>query len=159
MAAAAAAMLIVSGILLVRTMGGGSDAGTASRRRDVIDAETGELFRDFPIAEGARFPWTNPKTGTPTLYPAERCYWTRDGRATLEPTFVFVKEYADIDEDTTCPDCGREVVPHNPLPPEELMIEAARARGARDPGGRDPGGRDRGGRDPGGGDPGSRDPG
>ncbi|GIW73602.1 MAG: hypothetical protein KatS3mg103_0124 [Phycisphaerales bacterium] len=91
-----------------------------SRHRTLIDPQTGQVFVDFPIPDGASYPLENPKTGTRTLVPAEACYWTRDGRAKLEPTWVYVPEGGRV----TCPDCGRPVVGRNPQPPVELMLEA-----------------------------------
>ena len=123
---AAVAAIGSGGLLIARSITGRSEAGEETRLRDVIDAETGAVFRDHPIAHGASFPWKNPQTGKNSLYPAERCFWTRDGTAKLDPTLVFVKSYADPNaEETLCPDCGRKVVPHNPTPPDNLMIEAA----------------------------------
>jgi len=109
-------------------------AGAESRRRTLIDAETGEVFEDFPIRDGDRQPWTNPKTGKPSLFPAERCFWTRDGKAKLTPTWVLLNRYANKPGDTICPDCGRRVVPHNPAPPDELFNELLAPGGQAPPG-------------------------
>lgn len=121
--AVAVGLLLVSAVLLIRTLGG-DDPAAASRRRIAIDSLTNEVL-EITVGEGSRPPWRNPKTGGDTLYPAEACYWNKDGTAKLKPTYVFVKEYAGIDEDTYCPDCGRLVVPHNPMPPDHLLLEAA----------------------------------
>lgn len=120
----AALLLIVSALLLVRTLGG-DDPGDASRRRTLIDANTGEVFRDFSIKDGSRYPYINPRTGEATLYVAEKCYWNRDGTVKIEPTYVFVKRAAGINEDTYCPDCGRLVVTYNPPPPMDMLLRAA----------------------------------
>lgn len=123
--------LLASGVILyVQFFSGPVSAAEASRRRDLIDADSGELFRDFAIPDDGAFPYVNPKTGKPTLFPAEKCFWTKDGRAKLDPTLVFVKAYLGPDdprsrEPSVCPDCGRPVVQHNPLPPIQLMSEAA----------------------------------
>ncbi len=129
----AAIALIAAAAIAYSTLGGGNDPGAASRRRTLIDAQTGEVFKDFPIRDGDAYPRPNPKTGTDTLYPAEACYWNRDGTAKLTPTYVFVRAYLGEPGETRCPDCGREVVQHNPLPPDDLMLQAA-AR-AQDSGG------------------------
>ncbi|MBC7835079.1 MAG: hypothetical protein H7Y88_08250 [Phycisphaerales bacterium] len=121
----AVAALASGGLLIARNIGGESPAGEETRLRDVIDSDTGVILRDYPIKHGSSFPWKNPKTGKNSLYPAERCFWTRDGKAKTEPTLVFVKAYANSDEETLCPDCGRKVVPHNPTPPDSLMLDAA----------------------------------
>lgn len=101
----------------------GPDLAAASRMRTLIDSESGEVFADHRVAEGASYPLVNPKTGRATLFPAERCYWTRAGEAKWRPTFVFVPPG---EASAVCPECGREVVPHNPRPPEDLMLEALR---------------------------------
>lgn len=100
-----------------------------SRSRPVIDAETNELFEDYTMKDGAKVPFTNPKTGRATLYPAETCFWTKDGKAKLEPTYVLLNQRAGKPGPTLCPDCGREVVGHNPMPPVELLAQAAKAAG------------------------------
>lgn len=121
---ASVAMLAVSAVLLGRLLAGPVDPGAASRVRVVIDAETGEIFERFQLPEGGRAPYTHPKTGRATLYPAEQCYWTRDGKAKFTPTYVLLNEYAGRPGGTVCPDCGKEVVSHNPMPPESVLAEA-----------------------------------
>jgi len=120
-------LLVIAGFLIVRSFSG-SNIGEASRKRIAVDSETGEVI-EIKIVDGDRFPWKNPKTGQLTLYPGEPCYWTKDGKAKLIPTYVFVKAYAGIKEKTICPDCGKEVRQHNPLPPDKLMEEAATNKG------------------------------
>lgn len=97
----------------------------AARLRPAVDAETGTAFREFRMPEGDSPPWRNPSTGKETVWPAELCYWTRDGKATMTPTLVILNEYLGKPGPTLCPDCGRPVVRHNPTPPVELMVEAA----------------------------------
>ncbi|MBL8763838.1 MAG: hypothetical protein JNM07_06175 [Phycisphaerae bacterium] len=113
-----------SGFLLARTVWpGAGDPAYDSKRRNLIDSETLQPFRDHPIKEGTIYPWPHPGTGKSTLYPAEACYWTADGRVKLEPTWVLLKTYLGESGDTTCPDCGRKVVRHNPMPPTEMFVE------------------------------------
>lgn len=104
-------------------------AGEASRKRAVIDAETNELFESFAVADGTTIPWKNPKTGKNTLFPAEKCYWTKDGKAKLEPTYVLLRTAKGEKGNTICPDCGKQVVFHNPMPPPTLLQEAAQLAG------------------------------
>ncbi len=97
----------------------------ASRTRPAKDSESGADFRQFRMPSDDAPPWKNPSTGRETLWPAELCYWTRDGKATLTPTLVILGQYLGQTGNTICPDCGREVVRHNPTPPVELMMQAA----------------------------------
>ncbi|MEO1277691.1 MAG: hypothetical protein AAFV77_01900 [Planctomycetota bacterium] len=91
-----------------------------SQEHTLVDMETGEVFIDYRVPDGTAFPVENPNTGTVTLMPGEACYWTRDGRAKMDPTWVYVP----YGERARCPDCGRDVVGRNPRPPIELMLEA-----------------------------------
>ncbi|MFT3685471.1 MAG: hypothetical protein QM783_11170 [Phycisphaerales bacterium] len=104
-----------------------ADAGSVSATRVVIDAETGELFESYKVIQGDAFPYVNTKTGKRSLYPAEPCFWTKDGKAKLEPTYVLLNahKYPEGDkrhnEPTLCPDCGHVVTPHNKMPPSNLF--------------------------------------
>lgn len=108
--------------------GARNDPGSLSRHRDLMDIKTGELFAEFAVADGENYPVENPKTGERTLMPAEKCYWTKDGGAKFEPTFVLLNSVLGKPDPTICPDCGREVVFHNPMPPDHLFVEAAKAQ-------------------------------
>lgn len=103
----------------------GYDAAAASRTRTVIDSETREVFLEFGIPEDGRAPYMHPETGERTLYPAEKCYWAKEGGAKLDPTYVLLNELIGSKEPTKCPDCGRRVVRHNPMPPTELLVAAS----------------------------------
>ncbi|NUQ52131.1 MAG: hypothetical protein HUU19_05470 [Phycisphaerales bacterium] len=124
---ASAALLVLAIVVLRATLLAPPDAGDLSRRRTVIDTKTGEIIRDFVIPEDSTMPWTNPKTGEKTLIQGEACYWTKDGKAKLEPTYVLLNEMTGKPGPTICPDCGRTVVAHNPLPPADLLREAKKA--------------------------------
>ncbi len=115
--------------LIARSAMGGDAMKALTDRRTMIDAETGEVFEDMPLPTGAPIPYEHPRTGASTLYPAEKCFWTADGKATLEPTYVLLNEFRGQSGPTTCPDCGRRVVAHNPMPPDELLVQAAEAEG------------------------------
>lgn len=104
-----------------------TSAGEASRLRVVIDSETGKVYEKFKIKEGLTIPFVNPDTGKNTLFPAESCFWTKDGKAKVEPTYVLLNEVVGKPGPTLCPDCGRKVTFHNPQPPNELMIKAFEA--------------------------------
>ncbi|HVS72878.1 MAG TPA: hypothetical protein VHQ47_16600 [Phycisphaerae bacterium] len=80
-----------------------------------VDAETHKPFRQ-KIAIGMAVPVKSPFTSRATGYPAELCYWTKDGKPKRDPTPVLLNSSIGIDEPTFCPDCGRLVVGHNPSP-------------------------------------------
>lgn len=107
--ALAAAFFAVRGAL------GAGEAADYSRQRVYICSETGKSFR-IELKAGIVEPVKSPHSGKNTGYPAESCYWARDGTIKSEPTYVFVKEYAGIREPSFCPECGRLVVRRNPAP-------------------------------------------
>ena len=88
------------------------------------DSESGEVFEQFTVGRGTNMPYRNPKTGTNTLYPVETCYWTKEGKAKLTPTYVILNSTLGKPGKTTCPDCGRSVTMYNPRPPDALMQQA-----------------------------------
>jgi len=121
--------IVLGAVFAFRAIAGGNSLRDSTNRRTLIDAVTGEVFDEYPLPTGATLPFPNPKTKDRTLYPAEACYWNADGTAKLEPTWVLLNEYAGKEGPTTCPDCGRRVVGHNPTPPDQLMIDAAKRAG------------------------------
>jgi hypothetical protein len=100
-----------------------NDPARAAFTLTLMDIETREVFH-LPIKAEEHLPFTNPKTGHKTLYPVEACYWTKDGKAKLEPTLVVLEETMGKPGPTKCPDCGRIVRHMNPQPPDSLMQEA-----------------------------------
>lgn len=115
--AAAVAVGILGYIVLSSVLGSAGSPANQSRRRTVIDAVSGEVFEDFAVPDNVSFPLKHPKTSSNTLFPAEACYWDKGGKAKLKPTWVLLNTHAGKPEPTLCPDCGRPVVPHNPMPP------------------------------------------
>jgi hypothetical protein len=91
-----------------------SDIATFSRERPFVDAQTGKAFI-YEISPGETYPVPAPSGGK-TGYPAELCFWTKDGKTKTEPTAVLLNQWAKKPGATFCPDCGRLVVPHNPPP-------------------------------------------
>ncbi len=110
---------------------GGNDLARKSHNRDFVCAKTGEAY-DYTIKEGDYEPYYSPLSGANTGYLAEKCYWMKDANgeyvAKSEPTVVLLKSKFEPGATTYCPDCGKEVVGHNPMPKEELM-KAAKAAG------------------------------
>jgi hypothetical protein len=91
-----------------------SEAEELNSQRMFIDASTGKPYK-FELKLGQTFPAKAPSGGN-TGYPAEACYWNKDGSAKKEPTYVLLNLYKGSNEPTFCPDCGRLVVGHNPAP-------------------------------------------
>lgn len=119
------ASLVILGWVLTSSLSGtATDPSAASRSLTLMDSVTGEMFTSIPNEEGAVAPFENPKTGKRTLFPPESCYWTRDGKAKLEPTYVLLNEFVGKTGETVCPDCGRPVYRHNRMPPDDLMLKA-----------------------------------
>jgi len=114
------AALLLLGLVIVRSFGSG-EAAAVSSRRTLIDSQTLEVFKDYAVPDGTTFPYENKKTGQKTLYPAEPCFWTKEGKAKFEPTWVLLNQYAGKPEPTICPDCGHKVTSHNKAPPGELF--------------------------------------
>lgn len=97
---------------------GPSDAARLSRERVFIDSENNKPF-EFELKAGMRIPVRSPHSGKETGYPAELCYWTKDGKPKTEPTYVLLNNWVGKSGPTFCPDCGRLVVGHNPPPGPE----------------------------------------
>ena len=93
-----------------------NDAANLSARRTFICSETGKPFT-AKVEIGMTIPIKSPYSGKNTGYPAELCYWTKDGGVRKEPFPVLLKRSLDATAGPTfCPDCGRLVVGHNPTP-------------------------------------------
>jgi hypothetical protein len=80
-----------------------------------IDAQNGKTFH-MTLKEGMHIPVVSPYSGKETGYIAELCYWTKDGKAKKDPTPVLLNELIGKPGPTFCPECGRLVVRHNPMP-------------------------------------------
>jgi hypothetical protein len=84
------------------------------RERWFVDATTMEPFH-HELQLGESIPVKAP-SGNMSGYPAELCYWTKDGTPKTDPTPVLLNLYLGKKGPTFCPDCGRLVVPRNPPP-------------------------------------------
>lgn len=89
-----------------------SPAVAAERERVFVDAQSGEPF-NHELQKGESIPVDAP-SGHKSGYPAELCYWTKDGHPKKDPTAVLMNSWIGKPEPTFCPDCGRLVVPNNP---------------------------------------------
>jgi hypothetical protein len=91
----------------------------------VADSESGEVLTQFPLpSDGLGYPAINPKTGKRTLFPAEACFWTKDGKAKLDPNYVILNTWLGKQGPTRCPECGKTVTRGNRMPPDALMQQA-----------------------------------
>jgi hypothetical protein len=88
------------------------------RDRAFIDSETGKGF-NHEIEKGEILPIEAP-SGHKSGYPAELCYWTKEGTPKTDPTPVLLNVYLGKAGPTFCPDCGRLVVAHNPVAEEGM---------------------------------------
>jgi len=92
---------------------------------EMICAKTLKHFKHL-MNEGEAIPVPSPFSKERTGYPAEKCFWTKENNAKLEPDFVLLNEYIGKPGPTLCPVCGRLVVAHNPMPSTEKMEAALR---------------------------------
>lgn len=123
---ASCVMLALATIILIWQFSSGPiSAAKETSVRDLIDIESSAVFLAEAIPLNSTPPWLNPKTGKPTLVAAEKCFWTKDGKAKLKPTYVLLNEYQGKPGPTICPDCGKRVTIHNAIPPVQLLSEAA----------------------------------
>jgi len=118
------AMLIVAGFLVWRGMAP-SDAEVLSRDRAFIDSKTMKPF-EHQLKIGDVIP-TDAPSGGKTGYPAELCFWTKDGKEKKDPTAVLLKSWLGQTGPTFCPDCGRLVVGHNPIPGPNVRVPPTQA--------------------------------
>lgn len=94
---------------------GPSPAVAASTRGQFMCAETGKPFT-LTITPGMTLPVRSPHSGRNSGYPAEFCYWTKDGGIRKESFPVLLNSYLGKRDPTFCPDCGRLVRSRNPQP-------------------------------------------
>ena len=109
----AGAMLIATWMLWRKV--GSSEAARLANQRVFVCAQTGKPF-SVELKDGMSIPVKSPYSGQQTGYPAELCYWTKDGKPKDEPTAVLLNSWVGKSGPTFCPDCGRLVVGHNPSP-------------------------------------------
>ena len=107
---------LIAAVMAARGALGPSEAASLSRGRVFVDAETGKPF-NHTLSVGEKFPIKAP-SGKETGWPAELCYWTKDGQIKSEPTYVLLNDRAIPKKSgpTFCPDCDRLVSPQNPAP-------------------------------------------
>jgi hypothetical protein len=91
-----------------------SSVASQDRSRTFMDSQTMQPFH-HELEKGESIPVDAPSGGK-TGYPAEFCYWTKDGQIKSDPTPVLLNSWIGKSGPTFCPDCGRLVVANNPQP-------------------------------------------
>src|SRR5262249_13038675 len=122
-------LLGVAGATTYRAFTNPPPAKPVEQYVEMICAKTNKHFPHL-LKENDAYPVLSPFSNERTGYPAERCFWTKDGNVKLEPTYVLLNEYIGKPGPTLCPDCGRLVEPHNPMPPPEKFQALQRATNA-----------------------------
>jgi hypothetical protein len=107
-----AILMVAIAVFFVWRAMGPSEAEISARDRVFVDAKTMKPF-EHALKMGDLIP-VNAPSGGKTGYPAELCYWTKDGGVRKEPYVVLLKSWLGDNGPTFCPDCGRLVVGHNP---------------------------------------------
>lgn len=126
----AAGICLVAVVILVYAIFRGEDvAAVASAQRVYICAETMRTF-EYTAKEGDKDPMMSPYSKKKTGWPAEKCYWTREGGAKRLPTYILLNDYVGKEGPTICPDCGRKVVFRNPMPSPSKWRELAEREAA-----------------------------
>lgn len=117
-------IILMAGFLVWRNFGA-SETEVIARDRMYIDAKTMKPF-EHELKIGDTIP-TDAPSGGKTGYPAELCYWTKDGKEKKDPTPVLLKSWLGQTGPTFCPDCGRLVVGHNPSPATGVKVPPTQA--------------------------------
>jgi DNA-directed RNA polymerase subunit RPC12/RpoP len=122
-------LLVIAGGLTWYRLTSMSPAEDAAFNRMMMCNECKKTFKHTTV-EGESEPIECDECGKVAAYTPELCFWTKadDGswKAKRVPTFVILPNRIDPNaaDVTECPDCGREVVGHNPRPPHDLMNAA-----------------------------------
>lgn len=132
--------LVTSVILLLAAFGfaawhfAGETPADYARQRGFKCSECDHAYA-YDVKSGDIEPLPCPECGKRAAYQAEMCYWAKgpngDWIAKAEPTLVLLKRRVnpESNEATYCPDCGHEVVGHNPMPSDAQMMDAVGREG------------------------------
>src|SRR5690242_2209409 len=91
LAVVGAGVVLLLAVFLIWRQLAPSEAETASRERTFMDAKTMKPFT-YDLKIGDTIPVKAP-SGDKSGYPAELCYWTKDGKPKQDPTAVLLNEY------------------------------------------------------------------
>jgi len=106
-------MIVAAGFFIWKAMAP-SEAEALSHDHVFVDSKTMKPF-NHELQIGDMIPVQAPSGGK-TGYPAELCFWTKDGKEKKEPTAVLLNQIIGKTGPTFCPECGRLVKAHNPRP-------------------------------------------
>jgi hypothetical protein len=118
--AAAVAVVVAAGVALWYSVKGnfGGDPAMAMTNDPVFIDTEGHSWNQKVSAGMEAPPVKSPFTGKKDGYPAELCYWTKEGTIRSKPFPVLLNKWIDKPGPTFCPDCGRLVTEHNKTPQE-----------------------------------------
>jgi hypothetical protein len=105
---------LIVAVFMFRNSFGTSSVVSDANTRVFIDKDTGKPFT-VEMRAGMKIPLRAP-SGHDSGYPAELCWWTKDGKIRKDPYPVLLNSVKGRPEPTFCDDCGRLVVGHNPKP-------------------------------------------
>lgn len=118
---AIALVIVLGGLVFMfqgaRNLFGEDSYARKARDRMFVCAETAKAF-EYTIKVGDTVPVYSPFSKKNTGFPAQLCFWTKDGKRKDDPTPVLLNQYLGKKGPTFCPDCGRLVVLYNPYPME-----------------------------------------
>jgi hypothetical protein len=114
----AVALVVAAGIALWFSVRGsfGTDAAMAMSTDPIFVDEDRNSWHQKVYPGMKEPPVKSPVTGKMDGYPAELCYWTKDGTIRKEPYPVLLNKWINKPGPTFCPDCGRLVREHNKMP-------------------------------------------
>jgi hypothetical protein len=111
-------MLLALGVAVYAIHGalGASETEAFANTRTFVCSETLKPYQ-YELTATSKIPAPSPFSGKNTGYPAEMCWWTKDGKIKdKDPTPVLLNTWQKKPEPTFCPECGRLVVVRNPKP-------------------------------------------
>lgn len=130
----AIALLALAAFLTYRVFYQAEPDAWQPTERMFVCSESGRPFK-YAISIGENFPVASPFSRTKTGYPAEPCYWSKDGKLMEQPvTWVILNKTLNKDGDTKCPECGRVVVGHNAEATDRYRKGQASSQAASQPG-------------------------
>ncbi len=122
-------LLILGGIAVSSVYSSlrGPESIRAMSEQVYVCSETKKSFTKS-LSIGDTSPVESPYSDKKTGYPAELCFWTKDGKFKADPTYVLLESYTGKNVPTFCPDCDRLVQPRNPPAGEDFPPPPTRAQ-------------------------------